>query len=170
MTDWTDINRGVRQGCVMSPDFFNLYSEIILRNLEDTDEGVIINGKRINNIRYADDTALVASSEAGLQRLLDVTEEKSLELGLEINCKKTFCMVVSKEKPAPRCTLNCSNTLIEQVDSLNYLGSLISSDGRSEKEIRRRIALSKSSFTQMQTVFQKQKTLHIAKNPASVMF
>ena len=52
LTEWTEINRGVRQGCVMSPDLFNLYSENILRLLEETDDGVLINGMRVNNIRY----------------------------------------------------------------------------------------------------------------------
>ena len=55
LTEWTEINRGVRQGCVMSPDFFNLYSEHILRRLEESNDGVTINGVCINIIRYADD-------------------------------------------------------------------------------------------------------------------
>ena len=59
LTEWTEINRGVCQRCVMSPDFFNLYCEHILRRLEESNDGVTINGVCINNIRYADDTALL---------------------------------------------------------------------------------------------------------------
>ena len=59
-TAWARIGRGVRQGCVMSSDIFNLYSEMILRELEDVDEGIVVNGVRINNIRYADDTVFMS--------------------------------------------------------------------------------------------------------------
>ena len=61
----------------MSPDFFNLYSEHILRRLEESNDGVTINGACINNIRYADDMALIADSEEGLQRLLDLVLDAS---------------------------------------------------------------------------------------------
>ena len=74
----------------MSPDFFSLYSEHILRRLEESNDGVAINGVCINNIRYADDTALIADSEEGLQRLLDLVLDAFSDEGLEINCKKTF--------------------------------------------------------------------------------
>ena len=157
LTEWTEINRGVRQGCVMSPDFFNLYSEYILRRLEESNDGVTINGVCINNIRYADDTALIADSEDGLQRLLDLVLDASSDEGLEINCKKTFCMVVSQERQPPTCNLICNGTGIEQVNSFNYLGSMLTSDGRCEKEIRRRIGMAKTSFNQMSPVLKDRK-------------
>ncbi|GFO04381.1 endonuclease-reverse transcriptase [Plakobranchus ocellatus] len=69
-SDFKPIKRGVRQGCVMSPDLLNLYSEIILRNLDDI-SGLKINGENLNNLRYADDTVLIAESGKQLQKLLD---------------------------------------------------------------------------------------------------
>ena len=68
-----DIKRGVRQGCVLSPDLFNLYSETIVRELEDM-PGLKIGGKIINNLRYADDTALIAENQKDLQNLLNVVK------------------------------------------------------------------------------------------------
>ena len=64
------IKRGVRQGCVLSPCLFNLYTEMIFRHIADT-EGVIVGGVNINNLRYADDTVLLADSEESLQSILD---------------------------------------------------------------------------------------------------
>jgi len=71
--EYTKTERGVRQGCVLSPDLFNLYSERILRELEDV-EGLKIGGQNLNNLRYADDTVLIAESEENLQILLKVVE------------------------------------------------------------------------------------------------
>ncbi|XP_042874390.1 uncharacterized protein LOC122254657 [Penaeus japonicus] len=108
-------------------------------------DGVLINGTRINNIRFADDTALIADTKEGLQRLLDLVWEASLTERLEINCKKTFSMVISKESQPPICDLIYNRTMIEQVNSFNYLEPILTSDGRCEKEILRRIEMAKTS-------------------------
>ena len=79
-TDWFQIGKGVRQGCILSPCLFNLYAEYIMRNagLEETQAGVKIAGRNINNLRYADDATLMAGSEEELKRrtfLMKVNEE-----------------------------------------------------------------------------------------------
>ena len=82
----------------MSRDLFNLYSEFILKEPE-VEEGIQVNGRRINNIRYADDTVLLASSEAGLQMLVNIVQTSSEKFGLKLNINKTKVMVMSKQSP-----------------------------------------------------------------------
>ena len=81
-TDWFQIGKGVRQGCILSPCLFNLYAEYIMRNtgLEDTQAGIKIAGRNINNLRYADDTTLMAESEE-LKSFLMKVKEESEEVG-----------------------------------------------------------------------------------------
>jgi len=88
LTDWFEIKRGVRQSCVMSLDLFNLYGEIILRQLEEVEEGISVNGVKINNIRYADDAVLIATFPQGLQRLLDKTAKIIKEFGFKSTLKR----------------------------------------------------------------------------------
>ena len=70
--DWFQIGKGVRQGCILSPCLFNFYAEYIMRNtgLEEAHAGIMVAGRNINNLRYADDTTLVAESEEELKNLL----------------------------------------------------------------------------------------------------
>ena len=84
-TDWFQIGKGVRQGCILSPCLFNLYAEYIMRNagLEETQAGIKIAGRDINNLRYADVTTLMAESEEKLKNLLIKVKEKSVKAGLK---------------------------------------------------------------------------------------
>ena len=81
-TDWFQIRKGVRQGCILSPCLFNLYAEYIMRNagLEETQAGIKTAGKNLNNLRYADDTTLMAESEEELKSLLMKVKEESEKL------------------------------------------------------------------------------------------
>ena len=93
-TDWFQIGKGVRQGCILSPCLFNLYAEHIMRNagLEETQAGIKIAGRNINNLRYADDTTLMAKSEEELKSLLMKVKVKSEKVGLKLNIQKTKIM------------------------------------------------------------------------------
>ena len=87
---WFQIGKGVGQGCILSPCLFNFYAEYIMRNagLEETQAGIKIARRNINNLRYADDTTLVAESEEELKSLLRKVKEESETVGLKLNIRK----------------------------------------------------------------------------------
>ena len=93
-TDWYQIGKGVCQGCILSPCLFNLYAEYIMRNtgLEETHAGIKIARRNINNLRYADDTTLMAESEEELKSLLMKVKEESEKVGLKLSIRKTKIM------------------------------------------------------------------------------
>src|SRR5574337_346798 len=90
-TDWFQIGKEVRQGCILSPCLFNLYAEYIMRNagLEEAQAGIKIAGRNFNNLRYADDTTLMAESEEELKSLLMKVKVESEKVGLKLNTQKT---------------------------------------------------------------------------------
>ena len=89
-TDWFQIGKGVRQGCVLSTCLFNLYAEYIIRNtgLDEAQAGIKIVGRNINNLRYADDTTLMTGSEEELKSLLMKVKEESEKVGLKLTFRK----------------------------------------------------------------------------------
>ena len=91
MTDWFQIGKGVRQGCILPPCLFHLYAEYIMRNagLDEAQVGIKVAGRNINNLRYADDTTLMADSEKELKSLLMKVKEESEKVGLKLNIQKT---------------------------------------------------------------------------------
>ena len=123
----------------MSPDLFSLYSEKIMRNLEGM-PGIPVGGHNINNLRYADDTVLIAEDEGNLQALLDVVVEESNKKGLSLNSKKTVTMVISRKEPTPACKIEINGTILKQVQTFKYLGTNITSDGKCTTEVKSRIA------------------------------
>ena len=93
-TDCYQTGKGVRQGCILSPCLFNLYAENIMRNtgLEEAQAGIKIAGRNISNLRYEDDTTLMAESEGELKSLLMKIKEESKKVGLKLNIQKTKIM------------------------------------------------------------------------------
>ena len=90
-TDWFKIGKGVRQGCILSPCLFNVYAKYIMRNtgLEEAQAGIKIAWRNSNNLRYADDTTLMAESEEELKSLLMKVKEESAKVGLKLSIQKT---------------------------------------------------------------------------------
>jgi hypothetical protein len=151
LSNTISIKRGVRQGCVASPHLFVLYTEMIMRSI-DSVGNFKVGGTIINNLRYADDTAIIAESESELQHLMNIIVEESETNGLFLNSAKSFTMVFSKMADAPACNITVHGKRLEQVESFNYLGSLLTSDGRCIKEVKRRIGIAKSTFNSMKKV------------------
>ena len=92
--DWFQIRKGVRQGCILSPCLFNFYAEYIMRNagLDEARAGIKISRRNINNLRYADDTSLMAESKEELKSLLMKVKEESEKVGLKLTIQKTKIM------------------------------------------------------------------------------
>ena len=90
-TDWFQIGKGVRQGCIFSPCLFNLYAEYIMRNagVDEAQAGTKIAGRNINNLRYTDDATFMADTEEELKSLLMQVKEESENVGLKLNIQKT---------------------------------------------------------------------------------
>lgn len=137
-SDWIKIERGVRQGCVLSPDLFSLYSQAVMDEMAD-----------LEGIRYADDTVLIADTEEKLQRLVDRLDVECRGVGLRINIGKTEVMGMTKREERLRVNVNVGGQAVKQVRSFRYLGSLVNEDGRCDAEIRSRIGIGKANFGQM---------------------
>ena len=129
--DWFQIGKGVRQGCILSPCLFNLYSEYFMRNAGLEEARIKIAGRNINNLRYADDTTLMAESEEKLKSLLMKVKEESEKVGLKINIQKTNIMA-----SGPITSWQIDGETVETVAGFIFLGSKITADGNCSHEIR----------------------------------
>ena len=148
MTSQFKIKKGVRQRCILSPNLLKLYTEKILREVEDM-KGVNIGGVNINNLRYADDAVLLADGNMFLQALLTAVNEKGKPYGMEMNIIKTKSMAISRKKPVPNIRISVEGKSIQQVDRMVYLGYMATEDGKCDKEIKRRIGIAKLAFESM---------------------
>ena len=124
-TDWFQIGKGVHQGCILSPCLFNLYAEFIMQNagLDEAQAGIKIAGRNINNLRYADDTTLMAESEE-LKSLLMKEKEESANVGLKLNIQKTKIMA-----SGPITSWQIDGKKMETVRDFIHGGFKITADG-----------------------------------------
>ena len=131
-TDWFQRGKGVCQGCILSPCLFNLYAEHIMRNagLDEAQDGIEIAGRNISNLRYADDTILMAES-GELESLLKVKEE-SEKVGLKLNIQKTKIMA-----SIPITSWQIDGETVETVGDFILGGSKITADGDCIHEIKK---------------------------------
>ena len=119
--------------------------------------GIEVGGYNINNFRYAYDTTLVSDREEKLQHLFNIIVNESKEKGLCIKIKETEYMVISKKETIPVCKIYIHGKRIRQVKSFNYVGSTVSYNGKCYEDIRKRIVLTKASFTKMSNILKSGK-------------
>ena len=153
-TDWFQIGKGVRQGCILSPCLFNIYAEYIMRNagLEETQAGIKIAGRNINNLRYADDTTLMAESEEELKNLLMKVKVESEKVGLKLNILKTKIMASDL-----MASWQIFGETMETVTGFIFLGSKITVDGDFSHESKRHFFLGRKEMRNLDCVLKYQR-------------
>ena len=150
-TDWFPIGKGVRQGCILSPCLFNLYAEYIMRNagLEETQTGIKIAGRNINNLRYADDTTLMAESEEELKSLFMKVKVESEKVGWKLNIQKMKIMASGLIT-----SWQIDGETMETVSDFIFWGSKITADGDCSHEIKRRLLLGRKVISNLDSIFK----------------
>ena len=144
-TDWFQIGKGIHQDCILSPCLLNLYADYIMRNarLDEAQAEIKISRRNINNLRYADDTTLMAESEEELKSLLMKVKEESEKVGLKLNIPKTKVMA-----SGPITSWQIDGETMETVKDFIFLGSKITADGDCSHEIKRPFSPWKESYDQ----------------------
>ena len=135
----------------MSPCLFNLYAEYIMKNaeLEEAQAGIKIAERKINNLRYADDTTLMAESEEELKSLLMKVKEESEKVGFKLNIQKMKIMA-----SGPITSWEIDGETVETVSDFIFLGSKISADGDCSHEIKRCLLLGRKVMTNLDSIFK----------------
>ena len=166
-TDWFQTGKGVREGCILSPCLFNLYAVYILRNagLEEAQSGIKIAGRNINNLRYADDTTLMAESEEELKSFLMKVKEESEKVGLKLNFQKTKIMA-----SGPITSWDIDAELVETVSDFILGCSKITADGDCSHEINRYLLLEGKVMANLVSILKSRGiTLPTKAGPVKVM-
>ena len=147
--DWFQIGKGVHQVCILSPCLFNLYAEYIMRHagVEEAQAGIKIAGRNINNLRYADDTTLMAKSEEELKSLFMKVKEGSEKVGLKLNIQKTKIMA-----SGPITSWQIDGETMKTVRDIIFLGSKIPADGDYSHEIKRYLLLGRKTMINLDSI------------------
>ena len=158
-TDCFQIGKGVRQGCILSPCLFNLYAEYIMRNsgLEEAEAGINIAGRNINNLIYADDTALMADSEE-LKSLLMKVKEESEKVGLKLNIQETKIMA-----SRPITSWHIYGDTVEIVANFIFWGSKITADGDCSHGIKKHLLLGRKVMSNLDSIFKSRDSTLLTK-------
>ena len=162
---WFQKGKGVCQGCILSPCLFNFYAEYIMRNpgLEETQAGIKIARRNINNLRYADDTTCMAKIEEELKSLLMKVKEESEKVGLKLSIQKMKIMA-----SGPITSWEIDGETVETVTDFIFGGSKITADGDCSHEIKRRLLLGRKVVTNLDSIFKSRDItlstkVHLAK-------
>ena len=150
-TDWFQTGKGVHQGYILSPCLFNTHAEYIMQNtgLDEAQAGIKIAGRNINNLRYADDTTLMAESEEELKSLLMKVKEESEKVALKLNIQKTKIMASS-----PITSWQIDGETTEIVTDLIFLGSKIIADGDCSYETEKSLLPGRKAMTNLDSILK----------------
>ena len=150
-TDWVKIGKGECQGCILPPCLFNFYAEDIMRNvrLDEAQAGIKTARRNINNLKYADDTTLMAESEEELKSLLMKVKEESEKVGLKCNIHKMKIMA-----PGPITSWQLNGETMEAVTDFILLGSKMTADGDCSHEIERCLLLKRKPMTNLDSILK----------------
>ena len=145
------IGKGVCQGCILSPCLFDFYAEYIRQNarLDEAQAGIKTAGKNTNNLRYANDTILMAESEEELKSLLMKVKEENEKVGLKLNIQKTKTMA-----SGPITSREIDGETAETVSDFIFWGSRITADGDCSHEIKRRLLLGRKVMTNLDSMLK----------------
>ena len=149
-TDWFQIRKGVHKGYILSPCLFNLYAKYIMQNarLDEAQAGIKISGRNSNNLRYEDDTTLVAECEE-LKSLLMQVKEESEKVGLKLNIQKTKIMA-----SGPITLWEIDGETVETVADFILGGSKMTANGDCSHEIKRRLLLGSKVMTNLDSILK----------------
>ena len=152
-TDWFKTGKGVHQGCVLSPCLSNFYTEYIMQNarLDKSQAGIKIAKSNINNLRYADDTTLMAESKEELKSLLMRVKEESEKTGLKLNIQKTNKVTAS----SPITSRQYKGEKVEPMTDFIFLGSKITAVGDCSYKIKRRLLLGKKVMKNLHNILKR---------------
>ena len=162
-TDWFQIGKGIHQGCMLSLCLFNFYAEYIMRHagLEEAQAGIKIAGRNINNLRYADDTILMAESKEELNSLLMRVKEESGKVGLKLNIQKMKIMA-----SGPITSWQIDGETVKTAADLIFGGSKITANGDCRHEIKRHLLLGRKVMTNLDSILKSRHFL-ANKSPSS---
>ena len=156
--DWFQIGKGVHQGCILSSCLFNLYAEYTKLNagLDEAQAGIKIARRNINNLRYADDTTLMAESEKELKSLLMKVKEESEKASLKLNIQKTMIMA-----SGPITSWQTDRETMEAVRDFIFGGSKITAGGDCSHEIKRCLLLGRKVMTSLDSILKSRDILEL---------
>ena len=142
------VEKGVRQGCVISSLLFSLYSEFMIKEAMKNVKGIKLNRINLRDLRYADNAVLIANKGKQMQNMIDRLNKTCKEYGMEMILKNTKEMIMNKTEKLTgmQRSIMLNRVLVEQARHFEYLGSWITDDARSDEDIRARVGMAKAAF------------------------